>query len=448
MRKYFAASAALSLSVAAVLVACSTSTTESDDTSSEDASTATDSSSEGDASAADSAVDASSSEDAAPATDIVVTALVNGAPANGAAVIVHDANGAVLEVLSTNAEGKAVRKATGAEMITVVGPAASKRSMVTVVDAKAGDDLVVPFFLTSDAMPAPQLAISLPIQAASDSYYAQVGMCGDGAGTSISFGLDLASCGLGRPTVPLLVTSSNGGNLVASISKKDVAPKADGGTTAVDLTGATWSTASDTLNVAFSGTPPEGASWRVELISAGLPFYVADGDAPGTVAVPAGFADAYQVTWFTSASTASRAVARRVATSQKTISTSLAEFLPELTIGSSDTTTPLRPVFNWSFPAATQIDGYTVDTFGEFAGGGSFNWTFVIPPTATSIKIPALPDTLALGQIDISGATGADADYVATYDLFRKFGAALVNTGTAGDVATGTIHTSSRYVAR
>ena len=90
MRKYFAASAALSLSVAAVLVACSTSTTESDDTSSEDASTATDSSSEGDASAADSAVDASSSEDAAPATDIVVTALVNGAPANGAAVIVHD----------------------------------------------------------------------------------------------------------------------------------------------------------------------------------------------------------------------------------------------------------------------------------------------------------------------------------------------------------------------
>lgn len=443
MKHFLTTSAAFSLSLIAFGAACSsadetpTPVTTDQDAGSQDSGP----SDLSDADAADSSTDASQA-DASTGANVTITVRVNEKPANGTKVVFQSADGSVVDVLTTDAAGNVTHKADGIDMATIIGPATS-RQLITVTGLKAGDDLSIPFYVVDDANPAPAFNVTLPVQAASDSYYAAIGSCGNGGGTSISFALAAQGCGFGRPTVPLLALSYMGGSLIASLSNPNVTPNSGGGATAVDLSGGSWSTNLEPVNVAFTGTQPDNLFWTFDLVKAGLAFHIANGDAPGTTNAPTGFADAYQAAWVANGTNTVRTVARRVATSQKTITTSATEFLTAITWGAPDTTIPTRPVFNWT-SAGAGVDGQLINFSGTM-GTDPVSWVFIVPPETVSWKVPAMPSDLPIQNLNLAQFIAADTDYVVNYDQFRKESAALINTGTSGTSTSVVVRTSMYF---
>jgi len=444
MKKLLLIASSVSLSAAAVLIAC----TNGD---SDDALTSTlpDSGSAADTGPlSDDAglTDANEIVEAAPKTSVQITLLLNGAPLGSTRVLFHSFEGTLIDSLTTDAAGKVSRKVEGGEMATIIGPSAPpSRRFTTIVGVKPGDDIVVPWF---DKTAERSLNITLPTQEGADGYFAIVGSCLTGSGTSLLLPINDPGCGLGRATVPLVVSSHNGPTFLASIAKKDVdLNSADGGAVDVDLSKAVWSTSMETVNVDFSGTIPAGAGWTFDLVNTGLAYHVAQGTAVGAAVVPGGFAEAYQTTWTVNGLNTTTSVTKRVVTTEKTVTTSAPELLPIITIGDSEGTNPARPKFNWTEPSGGPIDGYTLAAFGS-GGGSNLSWGIIVPPEFTSFTVPAMPSDIPIDGVFLDRIVGAEATFVAGYDQFRSYGAALVNTGLSGTSELGVIHTTIAFVPR
>jgi hypothetical protein len=111
---------------------------------------------------------------------------------------------------------------------------------------------------------------------------------------------------------------------------------------------------------------------------------------------PPGFAEALQanVTGYY-AQSARRKIVKRIAPAS-TIAVDVATNLPGLTGAAQDSTNSLRPSVTWTAEASlSSTDGGAV-TIRWYNSGEEMqrSWTFIVPPTATTVTAPQMPSQL------------------------------------------------------
>lgn len=418
-----------------------------------------------DATVEDSPVDAS--PEASTAVTINVTN-PGGAAAANIRVVFHDAAGAVLETKVTGADGKAVATtANTPAMVSVLLHEGMYYEIVTYTGIEPGDTLDVTNLVSNQG--GGPYNVSLPnLFNGANSYTAAVGDCQYFGEPWIGTApLELyARPGCLQAQNAVLATARDNGNVpIAFGFAKNVASPA--APNAVAVTTGAWSAPLDvTLTTSNLET---GISSAVILETVGRvgyrhdpTFYGEDGSA--TFKVANGFADGLQayVTANPNDSASEVAFVRRVSApaAAGAFAFDFATALPlvvdaERVIGAN----PRRFDVSWVTAAPlTTADGGVV-TIAFFTGQSAyFNWTFVVPPNATTVKAPAMP-TEAEAWLPRAESTGedfglprvlfVDADQIPNYKTFRQLRGKAVNGVSPDELvlpANGTVKATSYFV--
>ena len=358
-----------------------------------------------------------------PPSGVTVTVLDGATPQMGVRVISHDAAGLVTAQATTDATGK-VKLATAPSMVTVLSMRfGTDPAPVTFAGVAEGDNLRVvgPAASTAAGSYDVTFVAADPLITNANSFSIQGPSNGASACTSFGSAPDatinvfLSSDCLAAKN-SLLTTASNPGGLVGFGFKKDLVPPPGTTTVAVSLPAFT---APGTTTVKASNLPVGTVNTSLLAIANGqaktLPGStggVLDGaglDFP----TPTAFAEAYQTVITASSSSALRALVRRAATTAPASVTlptiDFATALPIISNANVAAPTPARPDITvvTAAPAALATADAGVLRISWFlpAVDGTVSWTFVVPPSTTTFKVPALP---------------ADApDFTPTTDTFR-----------------------------
>jgi hypothetical protein len=360
---------------------------------------------DGQVSTPDGGVDASDASDASadadasvPGTPVTVTVGLPGVgPLANAVVLFHDASGAVLERVLTGANGKASSTGTTPAMVTALFVNGARHELVTWGGVMAGDQLVVRGYQPSPSVGSYDVTMPAHPNAASiDHYEARTDGCSNTANTSpIAVGIR-AECLHGAQSSVLATAFGVGGNVLGfSFKKTNAAPN---GGAAVAVTTNAWQDGTPfTLDV--TNAPASNARARLAQLSEGAAFQaerpIASGEA--TFALAPSFAGALQASVYEDGALAgsSRSVTKHFAVAaSSTIDFSVA--LPLFTARTITGTDARRPTLSWSTSGAvTAADADGMVAVVDFDGplGESSTWSFVLPPTTTSIVAPATPSS-------------------------------------------------------
>lgn len=344
----------------------------------------------------------SSVPDAAP-KGVTVTVVEKAGPVANVRVLAHDASGAVISDLRTNATGK-VAFATAPSMITVLDLVNGGPVALTYLGVADGDALIAtrpdPF---PSGAPVGTYAVSITPFGVEPNYSIAVGGDNCGAFTNLPAtptNVDLYPHCLAA-TNTVLVTASGITNLGFGAIKGIAKPAA----------GATVSVGPVTVNAAstakLDGALPAGTNVRADLRSIVGDFAFFTGSGNGTFGsggisfpIAASFADAYQSLVVAEKTPANPRVAKGIlrreisAAASPSFTYDLTQTLPFLTSATLAGATPARSDITITPEASlAAADGGLVSLEWTLVGGATQNrnWTFVIPPSTTTFKIPALP---------------------------------------------------------
>lgn len=359
------------------------------------------------------APDAGSDVVAPPIQGVTVTVLDRLAPKADARVITHDATGAVVADLKTDAAGKVVLAAAPG-MVTVLtqfGIGSGRRlEALTYAGVSAGDNLVVDVTDPEQYVPttAGSYAVSFgtPFAGASD-YIVRVGRnCTNNTMTpAVPLLVAVSADCLGNQNAVLAVASAGLGDLAFGFVKNAAKPAA-GGTVNV---GPLAFTAKGTTTLKASNLAV-GESGFAELVAIanGTSFFTTNSggsiDGAGVdFATPTGFADAYQSSatgqLYDVNGTHGRVFVRRAATTAPASETlpvfDFATALPGITKATLTAATVSRPDVTLDVAAPmTAADGAVAFVgWSVIEGEDQFyrRWAFILPPATTAFKVPALP---------------------------------------------------------
>ncbi len=354
-------------------------------------------------------------------TTVTVVVVNDHGPEPGVTVVFQDASGAVVITAVTDATGKASAPAIAGGQVTAAFGSGLNLQLATIEGVAAGDVLTLYDATDTTFANAVVSLDSLPDAAAPDptaSYVFNVGPCfeyftADQLPLQMSLSPDCESRGKfpvlvqameGDPSVEIGYTYQNG-NALAS----------DGGVTHLSLKG-TWSPAAPphTVSVSnFDENDETGYATYSEIadgVSAGVPAFLsadtgnASNDYPAHPGYPASVQSEANVSADRGGAAAISAIATRSAPSADAATTSfdLSTLLPLLDAVNFDSTQPAQPTVNWTTEAGSlaSASGTIVRiTWSYLPDGGEeyvqATWTILAPPTATSVKAPALPASLA-----------------------------------------------------
>jgi hypothetical protein len=342
-----------------------------------------------------------------PPVGVTVTVLDNVTPRVNVRVISHDATGAVTGEALTDATGKAAF-ATAPSMVTVLTTTPDVNAQpvaVTYLGVADGDNLRVVSPPARDvSTPAGSYDVSfaagpLTVNANSFTVYAAFPCLGGGVnqGATVSVAL-VPSCV--NPKNAILATASNAGGLLGFGFAKDVVGPAAAGVKAV---GPLAFVAPGTTNVKASNLPA-GVGNNASLFSIANEQVFAPYSGSGDLGVggldfptATGFADAYQteVTLYGVGASAESKLIRRDPTAAPANETlaifDVATALPLIDSTPIARTVPERPVVTIAVPAGSSFATADAGVVTLSYSLNSVRWTFVVPPTTTTFKVPALP---------------------------------------------------------
>jgi hypothetical protein len=382
---------------------------------------------------------------------ITVTVLDGTKPFANVRVLFHDATGAVIGDQKTDATGK-VASATAPSMVTVLANeltrAGALASPVTYMGVADGDKLlvVVPGAVDPTPPAVGKYSVTLPAVDGATTYAALVPDtdCAASANdTSAALEIVLFDRCLGAQN-SVLASAYDAVALGYGFSK-NVAKPAAGATTDLGLIPLV---APGTTTVTATNLPAEDPNnFRVELIAFANTSSYKLGFSSGTLQTggvlyqsPTGFADAYQVGLehrIAAASGDSRQfIARReptTAPATATLSLDLANALPGITnttVGQTEVARPDISVISTS-PLSSADAGVVRITWSvQFTQA---SWTFVVPPTMTTFKAPAMPADATIFQ-PTSGAHFDSVTYFEASQLpgYKEVKALPMSTGFFG----------------
>lgn len=374
-----------------------------------------------------------------PPAGVTVTVIAGLAPKKDARVITHDATGAVLADLRTDAAGK-VSLATAPSMVTLLTQHGAGISAtfwpMTFVGVADGDDLV--FDATDPELAStPTLAGSFTVSlgqpyAGSTDYGLRVGHCST---TTNDFAnprvFEVWSDCVGNQNAILVAARTDDVDIGYGFVKNVAKPAVNGTVAVGPITNvvATGLTTIDATNV-----PGDAESFGdLYAVANGLSFYaVSEGGALGdgglSFKTATGFADAYQsmiaVRTYLDEGSQTRYFVRREATTAPASATlpafDFATSLPSVTGTTLTTTVPARAeVALTSDKPLTGSDGAFAELYwypGSEQGG---RWTLMLPPTTTAFKLPALPADAAsfvpTSAIELTELTFVEATHLPGY---------------------------------
>lgn len=343
---------------------------------------------------------------------VTVTVFDSLAPKKDARVIAHDATGAVVGDVKTDATGKA-SFATAPSMVTVLtqyGEALGARFQpLTVAGVVDGENLVIDVTDVNGAS-APDAGnysvtfAGAPVVGATD-YAARIGNCSNSTvNPALPLTVALTADCLGAQNA-VLVSARNGAGDLAYGYAKNVAKPANA-TATVNVAPNAFVAAGKTKLVA-TNVPANGSSFGdLYAIANGMSFYTnsiggAFEDGGLSFATATGFADAYQATATTrnyeNGGTHAQIFVRREATTAPADTTlpafDFATSLPSITNATLAKATVARPDVTITSSASLASADGAVAVVGWFfpAQEQSGRWTFVLPPSTTAFKVPALP---------------------------------------------------------
>lgn len=344
----------------------------------------------------------SSVPDVAP-KGVTVTVLEKAGPVTNVRVLAHDASGAILSDARTNATGK-VSFATAPSMITVLDLVNGGPVALTYLGVADGDALIAtrpdPF---PSGAPVGTYAVSLTPFGTATDYLISVG--GDNCGAFTNVPTNPTNVALYphclAATNTVLVAAS-GGPTLGFGAIKNIAKPAMGATTNV---GPVAITAQSTAKL--DGTVPAGTIVTTSLRSVvgDFAFFTASptgifGSGGVVHPIAANFAEAYQSLVVAEKTPANPRIAKGILRRDISAATSpsftydLTQTLPFLTSATVAGATPARSDITITPEASlAAADGGLVSLEWTLVSGVSQNrnWTFVIPASTTTFKIPALP---------------------------------------------------------
>lgn len=367
--------------------------------------------------------------DAPVSTDVVVTVRTFATPFKDARVIFHDANGAVVGDVKTDAAGKA-SFAGAAAMVTVIP--AMGASPVTYLGVEAGDNLTVDLreAYRGEGQSIGEYQVTFPASVdGAFQYDALVGTCYGSSETSDPTAVTLfPPCVNGPANAVLGRAQGETGVLGFAYKKGNAFPSAG------PIVLGAWAPPA-TLTLTATNRP-EDASYTF-----GFGAAVADGtlfglrgsgaiEEGGRVfeAPAAGFADAIQVAggmgFPDGAAPITSVIIKRVPAAT-TAAIDLAQALPRINGASAalngdrvDTTiTPSAPIAG---DGGYVTLGWVIDPESEnprYAG-----WTFVVPPGTNTFKTPVLPTDAAFvpaASTEVSAVAFFDSETIASYKQFK-----------------------------
>ena len=376
--------------------------------------------------------DAPASDSPAPDSEppkpagVTVSVTRTGLPAAGVSVVFHDAAGAVVQVVATGADGTATSTGTAPAMASALlggSGAVTMRHVVTWVDVKAGDVLSTIDFADPTVVAQYDVSFGSFADGGVTIYNASSGACGGSGDSPIAIPL---SRGCLNPTNSVLgiALGMNGDPIAAAYKKGIAAPSTDGGVGAVTL--GPW-LAPSTLTVTVANAPAGSIDALVGEYSEGATYLSRTRSFEGsstTLPFAPGFAEALEPVVLAVNPTGGgiRTLIKRIPPGPA-VAFDFATALPAILTGTNDRSNVARPVLAWTAESPLSgSDGGHV-TFAWSNQG----WTFIVPPTATSVKAPVLPPEAA-AWLPTSGAFTAtagqiifaDVDSVPSYDVFRK----------------------------
>lgn len=408
----------------------------------------------------------------APPKGVTVTVTEGLTPKKDVRVISHDATGAVTGDVKTDATGK-VTLATAPSMVTVLasrGFNGTSPTPVTFAAVADGDTLVVaaPPSIASEPPTIGGYAVTLtssPVVA--NAFFFDLV---SGAGCSTS-GQNIA----GPYTIPLyadcvlaqnavLVTASASGFVQGFAFAKNVAKPALNATTnvgplAFTAPGTTKITATNVPANTYSEAQLYGAANGAAYRFGSRSGFLSEGGID--VSTPTGFSEAYQARVAVRSAVLgpekTRAFVRREPTTAPATSTLAFDFataLPSITDVTLTKATPARPDVTFTSEAAlTTADGaVAVLSWFPQASESTGQWTFVVPPSTTTFKAPALPADAAsfapTANVEVDSLTFFEATLLPGYKELKtlpvtpSFGVTLRDEALLLP-ATGTVRTSS-----
>lgn len=365
--------------------------------------------------------------DAGPGAVTVNVRNPAGQPIAGATVVFGSATGDVLQSLTSDATGTVTAVVPSGSQVTVVFSTSDDARLVTITAVEPGDVIVASDLTAANA----DLLGTVSVATQSDggpsavTYRYSSGDCSTSAfsGDPPPFVYGLAKdCVNAQGKLPVLAEAyGESGEPVGFQFAKNVTAPTDGG--AVTPAFGAWSTAITQQTLNTTNLQLDGGSNYLAFAEIADGVMTTRSDfLPGTDAGGqsvfvhhAGYADAVQfevsasLFYFGPGSGLVGNVTRAPApTANGTTNVDFATRLPEITSSAVDGGAPGRPAIIWT-PAASlgAADGtYVVAHWFEPIDGGQRRgtWTFVTPPSATSLTAPALPAS-------VTSAPGAQADF-------------------------------------
>ncbi len=367
-------------------------------------------------------------------------------PIRGVDVVFHDAGGAPLAHVQTDAAGRAEGAIEDGGMITVLSQDVGRR-LWTFVDVSAGDALS---FVDPDLNPARVVGtatVQLPAVAGAAWYdvtAATIGQpCNAGADAGeppVALALDVTShCLSPAGTLDLVATAVDLNGLTIGVSTARAVAWTDGAVIPMPAWG-------HLATLTVTGTRVPDHTYEVdasmfyrdgERSTAGpgitrrplagattmMPLEHVEGLAGATdFAIAVAHGDTKQRIWGTSTQT------RRWAVPPATLAIDLtSDLLPLVPAPTYDRSNPVRPAVTWTPVAPASIDGGVVDVGWRDQGEPfGYRWTLLVPPGGARVQVPSLPTELAEwapgteavfsgGQVSLY-----DADWVSSYDQLRR----------------------------
>lgn len=347
---------------------------------------------------------------------VTVTVLLDAAPKANVRVILQDATGAVTGEQTTDATGK-VSLPTAPGMVTVLTAngtgGGSSVAPVTFVGVADGDKLVVAG--TSDVQVDPVVvgtytalfnAGGAATNASFFNVYAGDGCNNSSAGATTSLSVNLfPSCLAAKNSLLANVTDNNGALLGFAFAKDLNKPPAGPPPGNIDVGPLTFAAPGSTKLAATNVPQTVNTYGQLYAVGNGVLFEMTSSDGILEAAggadykTPTGFAEGYQATVsfnsYNAQSTSVRRIVRREAVPANNVLTNIdfTSALPAITDAPLTKPTPERPeVTLTSAGPLTASDGAVAtlhwnDSIAETNG----SWTFVLPPSTTGFKVPALP---------------------------------------------------------
>jgi hypothetical protein len=367
-----------------------------------------------------------------PLQGVTVTVTEDGVTKADVRVLGHDAAGTLNGDKKTDAMGK-VSFALAPSMITVLTGASPNVAPVTFMAVADGDKLAVASktpSVTGNQSPYAQRTATFtadPITLKGNGFLVTVGgsCANSGALVDVPVTVDLFPSCLG-PKNSLLTAVTNNGTLTAYGFAKDLAIAMGSKGTVGPLTFA----APGTTTLTATNVPPQtGVFTQLTAIANGAGFDVQSQggtvDAGGVLfSTATGFAEAYQpavsIASFTATAAAFTGLVRReptAAPATATLAFDLSTTLPYISTATLVSSSRPDVTFAADAPLTTTDGGVArIRWSTSMVSSNGGEWTFVLPPTATGFKVPALPSD-ASGYVPAGTITLADVTYFESSSL-------------------------------